>query len=92
MRADAGPGIEFLEYLTPRDGRARPADIHANDIVHWQTMIAMADLDLLAKKLRDAHVRFVSPGVVAMPKDKAGFSKGALVSDPDGHDVLLIQK
>jgi len=27
-----------------------------------------------------------------MPKDKAGFSKGALVSDPDGHDVLLIQK
>jgi len=27
-----------------------------------------------------------------MPKDKAGFSKGALVSDPDGHNVLLIQR
>jgi catechol 2,3-dioxygenase-like lactoylglutathione lyase family enzyme len=40
MRADAGPGIEFLEYLTPRDGRARPSDLHANDIVHWQTTIA----------------------------------------------------
>ena len=53
-------------------------------------MIATDDVDLLAKKLRDAHVRFISPGVVAMPKDKAGFSKGALVSDPDGHDVLLI--
>ena len=92
MRADAGPGIEFLEYLTPRDGRSRPADIHANDIVHWQTMIATDFLDLLAKKLRDAHVRFVSSGVVATPKDKAGFSKGALVSDPDGHSVLLIQK
>jgi catechol 2,3-dioxygenase-like lactoylglutathione lyase family enzyme len=92
MRADAGPGVEFLEYLTPRDGRPRPADIHANDIVHWQTMIVTDDVDLLAKKLLDAHVRFVSPGVVAMPKDKAGFSKGALVSDPDGHDVLLIQK
>jgi catechol 2,3-dioxygenase-like lactoylglutathione lyase family enzyme len=92
MRADAGPGIEFLEYLTPRDGRPRPADVHANDIVHWQTMIATNDVDLLAKKLRDAHVRFISPGVVLMPKDKAGFSKGALVSDPDGHDVLVIQK
>jgi hypothetical protein len=27
-----------------------------------------------------------------MPKDKIGFSKGAVVSDPDGHDVLLIQR
>src|SRR6266478_3025710 len=92
MRAASGPGIEFLEYLTPRDGRARPADVHANDIVHWQTMITTDDLDLLARKLRDAHVRFVSSGVVSMPKDKAGFSKGALVSDPDGHNVLLIEK
>src|SRR6266496_3997662 len=92
MRADSGPGVEFLEYLTPRDGRTLPADVHANDIVHWQTMIATDDVDLLAKKLRDAHVSFVSSGVVMMPKDKVGYSKGALVSDPDGHSVLLIQK
>jgi catechol 2,3-dioxygenase-like lactoylglutathione lyase family enzyme len=92
MRASAGPGIEFLEYLTPRDGRVRQADLHANDIVHWQTMIATNDVDLLAKKLQDAHIRFISPGVIVMPKDKAGFSKGALVSDPDGHCVLLVQR
>ena len=92
MRAALGPGIEFLEYLTPHDGRARPADVHANDIVHWQTMIKTDGVDLMAKKLRDAHVHFVSSGVVSMPKDKAGFSKGALVSDPDGHDLLLIQR
>ncbi len=92
MRADSGPGIEFLEYLTPRDGRSRPPDLHANDIVHWQTMIATDDIDLLAKKLRDARVSFVSPGVVMMPKDNEGFSKGALVRDPDGHSVLLIQR
>jgi catechol 2,3-dioxygenase-like lactoylglutathione lyase family enzyme len=92
MRASSGPGIEFLEYLTPRDGRPRPTDAHANDIVHWQTMIRTDDLDLLAKKLRDAHVSFVSPGVIIMPKDKAGFSKGALVNDPDGHSMLLIEK
>jgi len=34
LRAATGPGIEFLEYLTPRDGRPIPADEHANDIVH----------------------------------------------------------
>src|SRR5213596_1867215 len=92
MRASAGPGIEFLEYLTPRDGRPRPGDVHTNDIVHWQTMVATDDVDALAKKLQDANVRFVSSNVIVMPKDKAGFSKGTLVSDPDGHDVLLIQK
>src|SRR5436190_9212016 len=92
MRPASGPGIEFLEYLTPRDGRPRPADVRANDIVYWQTMIEMDDVDLMAKKLHDAHVRFVSPGVVTMPEDQAGFSKGVVVSDPDGHNVLLIEK
>src|SRR5947208_4380935 len=90
MRANAGPGVEFLEYLTPRDGRPRPADIHANDIVHWQTVVATDDVDLLVKKLREAGVHFISPGVLATPKDKVGFSKGALVSDPDGHSLILI--
>ncbi len=92
LRAGSGPGIEFLEYLTPRDGRPRPSDIHANDLVHWQTMVVTNDVEALAQKLRQAHVGFVSSGVVMMPRDKAGFTKGALVSDPDGHSVLLIQK
>src|SRR5438046_6501225 len=38
MRSRAGPGIEFLEYLTPRDGRATLEDAPANDIVHWHAM------------------------------------------------------
>jgi catechol 2,3-dioxygenase-like lactoylglutathione lyase family enzyme len=29
MRAASGPGIAFLEDLTPRDGRPPPADVHA---------------------------------------------------------------
>jgi catechol 2,3-dioxygenase-like lactoylglutathione lyase family enzyme len=92
MRSDSGPGVEFLEYITPTDGRLRPPDIRANDIVHWQTMMQVNDVDLIANKMHDARVRFVSPGVVTMPKDRAGFSKGVVVSDPDGHSVLLIQK
>jgi len=92
MRANAGPGVEFLEYLAPRDGRPRPRDFRANDVVHWQTAIATDNVEALAKKLTEAHVAFVSTGVVIIPKDKIGFSKGALFSDPDGHDLLLIQK
>ena len=92
MRAASGPGIEFLEYLTPRDGRPRPVDSKANDLLHWQTTVVASDVDALASKLREAHARFVSSSVVVMTKEKAGFSKGALVSDPDGHDLLLIQK
>ena len=92
MRAASGPGIEFLEYLTPRDGRPRPVDSKANDLLHWQTTVVASDVDALARKLREAHARFVSSSVVVMTKEKAGFSKGALVSDPDGHDLLLIQK
>ena len=92
MRADSGPGIEFLEYLTPRDGRPRPADVHANDIVHWQTMIATDDVDLWRRNYATRTFVLFRPGVIVMPKDKAGFSKGALVSDPDGHNVLLIEK
>ena len=55
-------------------------------------MIVTDDVEALAKTLRDAHVGFVSTGIIVVPNDKAGFSKGALVSDPDGHDLLLIQK
>ena len=55
-------------------------------------MIATDDVDALAMKLRRAHVGFVSTGIIVIPKDKSGFSKGTLVSDPDGHDLLLIQK
>src|SRR5438046_7959367 len=67
MRTDAGPGIEFLEYLAPRDGRPRPADVRANDIVHWQTTIATDDVEALAKELSDAHVGFGSDGIIVMP-------------------------
>lgn len=91
MRADAGPGIEFLQYLTPRDGRPRPSDIKANDVVHWQTVVIADDIDALSRKLVDADVGFVSSGVVQMPKGQKTFTKAALVRDPDGHDVLLIQ-
>ncbi len=42
-------------------------------------------------KAQQNHVGFVSSDVTIVPKDKARFSRGVLVSDPDGHDVLLVE-
>lgn len=37
LKSPSGPGIEFLEYLEPRDGRSLPDDAQPNDPLHWQT-------------------------------------------------------
>jgi catechol 2,3-dioxygenase-like lactoylglutathione lyase family enzyme len=91
-RTNSGPGLEFLEYLTPRDGRSVPAETRANDLVHWQTTLVTEDLEALAQKLRNEHVEFVSSGVQLVSKAGLGFSKGLLVRDPDKHVLLLIEK
>jgi catechol 2,3-dioxygenase-like lactoylglutathione lyase family enzyme len=92
LRAPEGPGIEFLEYLAPRDGRAMPFDTRANDLWHWQTRLTTRDGDAAARNLRSAKATFVSAGVVAVPNGRPGFGKGLLVRDPDGHAVQLVEK
>ena len=34
----SGPGVELLEYLSPRDGRPIPPDARPNDIAFWEVM------------------------------------------------------
>ncbi|HJV94813.1 MAG TPA: VOC family protein [Albitalea sp.] len=92
LRAPAGPGIEFLEYLSPRDGRSIPEDERANDLVHWQTELLAADAAAAARSLRAGKVAFVSPGVVTIPGAALGFREGFTVRDPDGHVMQLIQR
>ena len=90
--AGGGPGIEFLEYLAPRDGRPVPADARASDLFHWQTTLVVNRTDALAERLLADNFRFVSPGVVAITENHLGFSKGLLARDPDGHVMALIEK
>lgn len=54
LRAASGPGIEFLEYLAPGDGRAAPKDTRANDIWHWQTTLTTTSAQATWQKLRAA--------------------------------------
>jgi len=92
LRASSGPGIEFLEYLTPRDGRPAPADSRANDLWHWQTTLVTPDASKAAQKIRAAKGRIVSPQVAQLPEKSLGFSKGFLARDPDSHGLQLIEK
>ncbi|MBI4528646.1 MAG: VOC family protein [Deltaproteobacteria bacterium] len=92
LRAQSGPGVEFLDYLAPRDGRPMPPDTRANDLWHWQTAMRVARADAAVEKLKAGRVRFVSPGIATIPDRALGINKGFLVRDPDGHALQLIEK
>jgi catechol 2,3-dioxygenase-like lactoylglutathione lyase family enzyme len=92
LRATSGPGIELLEYLSPRDGRPFPADERANDLVHRQTVIVTQDAGVAARQLQKSRTNFVSSGVVANQTEQLGFREAILVRDPDGHPVEVGQK
>jgi hypothetical protein len=91
LRAEEGPGIEFLEYLAPGDGRPMPADERANDLIHWQTILESPDARELAAELLDAGSPFVSPGVVEIDEPGYPFPEGFLMRDPDGHVLQVMQ-
>lgn len=93
LRAAQGPGIEFLEYLAPRDGRPTPNDIRANDLMHWQTTLFVSNVDAMLQRLRNFNASFISPAAaVTIPKATLGFQKGLLVRDPDGHAMRVVEK
>lgn len=89
-QAPQGPGLEFLQYLTPAGGRPAPRALRPNDVVATRTVVEVDDLPALADKLEANNVTFISPRVVevqGMP-----WSKGLMVKDPDGHAVLLVER
>jgi catechol 2,3-dioxygenase-like lactoylglutathione lyase family enzyme len=92
LRAARGPGVELLEYLTPRDGRPRPADLRANDVAHWQTGLVAREPDALAGRLLAERVAFHSPGAVRLPRGELGFGEAFLAADPDGHAVRVADR
>jgi catechol 2,3-dioxygenase-like lactoylglutathione lyase family enzyme len=91
LRAASGPGIEFLEYLTPRDGRPYPRDSRANDLWHWQTRLSTADLGAAVDRVRSARYRWISPGAVELPGSRLGMRRAAMVRDPDGHALQIFE-
>lgn len=81
LKAERGPGIEFLEYIAPPGGRVLPADSKANDLVFWNTQLIVDNLPTQAAALRLAGAKFVS---------KQGQNPQAqIIRDPDGHALQL---
>jgi catechol 2,3-dioxygenase-like lactoylglutathione lyase family enzyme len=92
LRAARGPGIEFLEYITPPGGRPLPVDASANDLIFWHTRVVVSELDKFAAQLRGFETKFVSKGVVALPRTGSMDARSLIVRDPDGHALQLIQE
>ena len=90
LRADAGPGIELLEYLAPRDGRPAPRDLRANDIAHWQTTVISSRVDGVLDLAREHRLSLVSPGPVDTTSLGDGRRASALARDPDGHALQFV--
>ena len=89
--ARSGIGVEFLEYITPRDGRPASTNASPTDIDHHETVVVVDDLAGLDAQLH-AHNFF---GVWVKQNAELGLlfnaSQAELVRDPDGHFLLLIQ-
>jgi catechol 2,3-dioxygenase-like lactoylglutathione lyase family enzyme len=88
LRAENGPGIEFLEYLAPRDGRPIPTDLQANDLAHWETeVITNTSPERLGASLKNADRISVRSEEVNF---KGQITTELIVKDPDGHAVAFI--
>jgi catechol 2,3-dioxygenase-like lactoylglutathione lyase family enzyme len=92
LRADAGIGIELLEYLQPTDGHSMPADTEFNDIWCWQTKVVVTDAMDTVHRLRSAQFPLVSAEVSSATRPGGEFDRQFLVCDPDGHVIRLVDR
>ena len=80
LRAGAGPGIELLEYLSPRGGRAAKSDARTNDLTHWQ-------VDVEASKATAVWSAANASGGRGVTQTSSAHE--ALVRDRDGHALFV---
>ena len=92
LRAASGPGVEFLEYIAPRDGRPYAADARASDIFQWQTNFVSTHVRDAEGRLRGGKFAFISPGTVDISNGQARFQRALSVRDPDGHAIRVVEK
>src|SRR6266567_1085446 len=92
LRAEKGPGIEFLEYISPPGGRALPENAKANDLIFWHTDLLADEINGLASRLHDRGTRFVTAPSVRLHGDSSEPIDRVMLRDPDGHALELIRR
>ncbi|MEP6596871.1 MAG: VOC family protein, partial [Ginsengibacter sp.] len=92
LRAAAGPGIEFLQYLQPGPGKAFPEDSRTDDIWHWQTTLIVDDAQKLYDEFKATNYKLVSKQLVDLQSKDGRRRKAFIVRDGDGHAVLIIER
>lgn len=92
LRGPSGIGVEFLEYITPRDGRPVPESSSATDISHHETVLLVDSIAGVNSALSGSKNYPVS--VKQIPSSELLFhaSQAELIRDPDGHQLLLLQR
>ncbi|MFP4323739.1 MAG: VOC family protein [Anaerolineales bacterium] len=89
--AAGGIGIEFLDYLTPIDGRRMPANTRPNDLWHWETSLLSDNIELDYKTL--TRQRMISAQIVDLPnRDVYGYARAFMFRDIDGHALKIVEK
>src|SRR6185369_2569261 len=79
LRAADGPGVELLQYLSPRGGRPMPDDARLNDLFHWQIDVSTSD---------SAAVASAAAATGGKRIGQAGQAGEAFVRDRDGHALF----
>jgi catechol 2,3-dioxygenase-like lactoylglutathione lyase family enzyme len=92
LRAESGPGIEFLEYLTPPGGRSLPESSKPNDLIFWHTDFTVDHIDDFEATLKGHDIKRVSNRVVDSKEDSLGAHRSLIVRDPDGHALEFLEE
>ena len=89
LRASQGPGVEFLQYLSPGPGKAYPSDSRTDDLWHWQTTLITDDAEKLYTEFKTSSYKIISKQLVKLHTKDGRYSKAFIVRDGDGHAVLI---
>jgi len=92
LRADHGPGIEFLQYLKPGPGKPYPADTHADDIWFWQTTLVTVEIEKIYDQLKAEGYHMISKNIVELQIKNGKQVRAFVVQDRDGHAMLIMEK
>jgi catechol 2,3-dioxygenase-like lactoylglutathione lyase family enzyme len=80
LRGADGPGVEFLQYLSPATGRPNPPDARPEDLWHVETRFQTVDLQGVVRRLCSGF-----PGIHVT----AGPGQAVRLRDPDGHALSV---